>query len=664
METEAVVAAARAHLAPNTSALVLATTPGHILLESTNDNGAVSALQAVADELVAFAPVLVLDVNGSVVRSWWRRAGRDGPADSGAASAAHDEDDDEDEDEQPLPPLCDEHEKLGIGTQAGRRSFFAESDGMRRAAERFSQVLHATAAAAAAATATADEAANELSGLLVVVKDIDLLYSNEYFAARGGGADASGGSARDVSHALRELLRWCACDACWRAVGANRSRCAILMGCTCAQATPSWLVKPRRSTSHLVPGRPLLKSGAGSDASSSSSSSSVAVECWVRLERNESAADSGNGEAISTDEDADISEVGTFLASISQSPDAADAEARAPWRTDSSGGIEGSSGVLAGYSSVKRALIDRIVRPFKIAVVTEFLPRALVLQRAPSLAGLYSFPFPAPTGLLLYGPSGCGKTALARALAQQCGAALVFVQCPRLLSKYVGDSEANLRRVFSYAASLSPCVLLLDECDAICASRASEGNGGGGGGGASAVLDRLLSTMLNEMDGIGVKAPSSGADADAEDEGDAAADGSLRRRRRARRVLVVGTSSHPSKLDAAVTRPGRLEVHIEVGLPSAEDRAAILLQKLSQMAVADHLRGTATAEGEGAGRVASLVALTEGCSCATVSQLCDEAAMCALTANEDTLSWKHMQQAIAEPSMQARLRPDRRAARQ
>ena len=93
-----------------------------------------------------------------------------------------------------------------------------------------------------------------------------------------------------------------------------------------------------------------------------------------------------------------------------------------------------------------------------------------------------------PSGVLLYGPPGCGKTCLARAIASSAGCSFLHVSCPKLLSPYLGDSEAAIRRVFACARASAPCVLLLDDIDAIAGAR---GSGLGGGGGAG-VLDRQI----------------------------------------------------------------------------------------------------------------------------------------------------------------------------
>jgi transitional endoplasmic reticulum ATPase len=167
-------------------------------------------------------------------------------------------------------------------------------------------------------------------------------------------------------------------------------------------------------------------------------------------------------------------------------------------------------------------------------------------------------------GLLLHGPSGCGKTLLARALAAEANLALIHVQCPQLLSRFVGDSEAGLREVFRTARSMAPSLLLLDDIDSIAKARSGlEFQLGVGvsapitqsSGSSNAVLERLLSTLLNELDGIGQRSESSSSHLP---------------------ILVVGTCSASATLDSALLRSGRLEMNICVHFPEFLDRLAIL----------------------------------------------------------------------------------------
>jgi SpoVK/Ycf46/Vps4 family AAA+-type ATPase len=91
----------------------------------------------------------------------------------------------------------------------------------------------------------------------------------------------------------------------------------------------------------------------------------------------------------------------------------------------------------------------------------------------------------------------CGKTLLARVIAAESRANFIEVRATEVLSKYLGDSEARLRGMFEKARGAAPCIVFIDELDALAANRE-----GGDEGAAGAVYARLLSTLLNEMDGV------------------------------------------------------------------------------------------------------------------------------------------------------------------
>ena len=167
-----------------------------------------------------------------------------------------------------------------------------------------------------------------------------------------------------------------------------------------------------------------------------------------------------------------------------------------------------------------------------------------------------------PRGVLLWGPPGTGKTRLARAAAASARAKLMVVRGPELVTAAVGESEAALHGVFAAAARDAPCVVLLDELDAIAPARAGgDGLGGRGDAGASSGGDeqmsaRVVATLLSVLDG-------------AEDE------------RSMRGVVVVATTNRPEAVDRALRRPGRFDREIEVGVPTPSARREILQKHLA-----------------------------------------------------------------------------------
>ena len=143
-----------------------------------------------------------------------------------------------------------------------------------------------------------------------------------------------------------------------------------------------------------------------------------------------------------------------------------------------------------------------------------------------------------PKGVLLYGPPGCGKTILARALAAECGANMILVRGPEILSKWVGESEKAIREIFRKAKTSAPCIIIFDELDSLAKSRtAEEGNRG----------ETILSQMLTEMEEGGTS-----------------------------RIVIVGITNRPDLIDNSMLRTGRLDIVLFIQPPDEKGRLEII----------------------------------------------------------------------------------------
>lgn len=246
------------------------------------------------------------------------------------------------------------------------------------------------------------------------------------------------------------------------------------------------------------------------------------------------------------------------------------------------------------------------------------------------------------SGILLHGPTGCGKSALVEWLAYQVRGThkLIVLPCADLVHKVVGESESRLAAYFSQARALAPCLLILDSIDIVFGSTGDVDVGGGGQSGAGpgpgrgvfqprssrskhAALDRLLSTLLVELDGITSGNDINVTGSPAPSRGD---------------VVVVATASEKSLLDKALKRPGRLEEHIELSLPSREDRLCYFEQEISSRSPhTGHDCEEGDEDGGGgqgvdAGLLAALADRTAGYSYARLNLIVQEASHSALRA--------------------------------
>ncbi|NIJ34548.1 CDC48 family AAA ATPase [Sphingomonas oligoaromativorans] len=155
-------------------------------------------------------------------------------------------------------------------------------------------------------------------------------------------------------------------------------------------------------------------------------------------------------------------------------------------------------------------------------------------------------------GFLLYGPPGTGKTLLAKAVAREAEANFIATKSSDMLSKWYGESEQQIARLFARARQVAPTVIFIDELDSLVPAR-------GGGMGEPAVTERVVNTILAEMDGL----------------------------EELQSVVVIGATNRPNLIDPALLRPGRFDELIYVPVPDEGGRRRILAIHVGDMPLAD-----------------------------------------------------------------------------
>ncbi|MDD5033442.1 MAG: CDC48 family AAA ATPase [Methylococcaceae bacterium] len=188
-----------------------------------------------------------------------------------------------------------------------------------------------------------------------------------------------------------------------------------------------------------------------------------------------------------------------------------------------------------------------------------------------------------PKGLLLAGPPGVGKTLIAKAVANESGVNVISVKGPALMSRFVGESEQGVRELFHKARQASPCIIFLDEVDALIPAR-------GEGSTDSHVAERVLSQFLSEMDGL----------------------------EELKGVFVMGATNRVDLIDPAMLRPGRFDEIVELPLPDEQARREILSVHLRNKPLGANIDAE------------DLAARCEGASGAELAAVCNRAALRAL----------------------------------
>jgi transitional endoplasmic reticulum ATPase len=186
-----------------------------------------------------------------------------------------------------------------------------------------------------------------------------------------------------------------------------------------------------------------------------------------------------------------------------------------------------------------------------------------------------------PKGVLLYGPPGTGKTLMAKAVSQEANAHFITLNGPEVMSKFYGESESNLRKLFEEAEKNAPTIIFIDEIDSIAPKRENV---------TGEVERRVVAQLLSLLDGLQGRG----------------------------KVIVIGATNRVNSIDPALRRPGRFDREIELGVPDKEGRKEILQIHTRGMPLSDDVT------------IDDYASVTHGFVGADIMAVCREAAMASL----------------------------------
>jgi transitional endoplasmic reticulum ATPase len=205
-------------------------------------------------------------------------------------------------------------------------------------------------------------------------------------------------------------------------------------------------------------------------------------------------------------------------------------------------------------------------------------------------------------GVLLVGPPGTGKTLLAKAVATERESNFISIKGPEVLSKYVGESEKTIREIFRKARLAAPCIIFIDEIDAIAVPRNEPSTD------SSHVTERVVDTLLTEMDGL----------------------------QETKDIVVLAATNNPEKIDYAMLRPGRFDKIIEIPMPDTQARLEIFKIHTRRMPL------------DKAVVLQELADSTDNYTSAEIENVCREAGMNAIRSKRDVVVKEDFMKALQD----------------